>query len=260
MKISKQFHEHLINTSDMCKTILLTACFLLMLPTITQAQDAEESFILDLTEFTIKQGQDTNFTDGVKKWNKCYKDSKGTNTWNVWHRLQGKGNVYVLSSRLANWADMDKKDAAAKECRTIAISSIIPHIESSEYNVTRYMPEPSRKANMEGMSIVWVNSFKVNDFVAFNEVLKEVTSTIAKKEGANRGYWYSIMGGEGADYFISTPFKDFADLDKDTDSVWKVYESVHGKSKAQDIRKKFNASLEDAWSYTYTLVEDLSMN
>lgn len=263
MKISKKFHEHLINTSDVSKTlktILLTTCILLMLPISTQAQEAEESFLLDLTEFTIKHGEGTNFTDGVKKWNKCYKDNQGKNTWNVWHRLQGKGNVYVLSSRLANWAEMDKKDDAAKECRTIAMSSIIPHIESVEYNVTRYMPEPSRKTNMEGMSIVWVNSFKVNDFVAFNEVLKEVTSTIATKEGGNRGYWYSIMGGEGADYFVSTPFKDFADLDKDTDSVWKVYESVHGKSKTIDIRKKFNAALEDAWSYTYTLEAELSMN
>ena len=95
--------------------------------------------------------------------------------------------------------------------------------------------------------------------MVFNEVVKEVTSTIAKKEGNSRGYWYSLMGGEGADYFVSTPFKSFADLDKDIDNVWKVYTSVHGEAKTKEIREKFNAALDDAWSYTYTLSKDLSM-
>lgn len=242
------------------KTIVLVVSFLLMLPTTSQAQEADDSFLMNLSAFTVKFGHDANFTEGVKKWNKCYKDNDGKNTWNVWHRLQGKGNVYVLSSAIKNWAEMNESDAAGKPCKSIALEFITPHIESSEFNTTRYMPEISRKANMEGMSIVWVNSFKVNDFVAFNEVVKEVTSTIAKKEGANRGYWYNIMGGEGANYFVSTPFKDFADLDKDIDNVWKVYESVHGKSKTNDIRKKFNAALEDTWSYAYTLETELSMN
>ncbi|WP_460218444.1 hypothetical protein [Psychroserpens sp. MEBiC05023] len=241
-------------------TILCVACFLFMLPTMQAQEKENESFILGLTEFTIKFGHDANFTDGVKKWNKCYKDNGGKNTWNVWNRLQGKGNVYVMSNRMNNWAEMDSKDAAASACGAIAISSIVPHIESAEYNTTRFMPDMSRKANMEGMSIVWVTNFKVNNSAAFNEVVKDVSSTIAKKEGDHRGYWYSIMGGEGADYFVSSPFKDYADLDVDKDNVWKVYESVHGKAKTKEIRAKFNESLDDAWSYLYTLEEDLSMN
>ncbi len=242
------------------KTILVAACFLLMLPISIQAQEDDESFILNLTEFTVKFGHDSNFTEGVKKWNKCYKDNNGTDTWNVWHRIQGKGNVYTLAARMDNWAEMDESDAAGKACRAIALNFITPHIESTEFNMASYMSDYSRKANMEGMSIVWVNNFKVNNSMAFNEVVKDVTSTLAKKEGDNRGYWYSIMGGQGADYFVSTPFKDFADLDVDTENVWKVYESVHGKSKTKETREKFNATLDDAWSYTYTLEEDLSMN
>lgn len=262
MKMSRQFHEQLIHSnvvSKTLKTILAVAVFSLLLPIETHAQE-DESFILNLTEFTIKFGEDTNFTDGVKKWNKCYKDNNGTNTWNVWNRLQGKGNVYVMSSRMNNWAEMDKKDEASKACRTIAVNDIIPYIESTDFNTTRFMPEISRKANMDGMTIVWVYSFKVKNSLAFNEVIKDITATIAQKEGDNRGYWYSIMGGQGADYFISTPIKDFADLDTKRDGVWKVYESVHGAAKTKEIREKFSASLDDAWDYTYTLNKDLSMN
>jgi hypothetical protein len=261
MKTSQKFHEHLTNINDVSKTlktILLSACLLLMLPFSTQAQE-DEGFIMNLTEFTVKFGHDAKFTDGVKKWNKCYKENNGTETWNVWHRLQGKGNVYILASSMANWAEMEKSDPAGKACRSIGLEYITPYIESTEFNTTRFMPGSSRKASMEGMGIVWVTSFVVNNSMAFNEVVKDVTSTIAKKEGDNRGYWYSVMGGQGANYFVSTPFKDFADLDRDQENVWKVYESVHGKSKTKETREKFNASLDDAWSYTYTLEKDLSM-
>jgi hypothetical protein len=261
MKISRKFHEHLIKTNEVSKTlktILLTACLLLMLPISTQAQE-DESFIMNITEFTIKFGQGAKFTDGVKKWNKCYKENNGTDTWNVWHRLQGKGNVYVLASRMTNWAEMDKSDPAGRACRAIGLEHITPYIESSEFSTTRYMPNSSRKTPIEDMGVIWVTSFVVNNSMAFNEVVKDVTSTIAKKEGDSRGYWYRVMGGQGADYFVSTPYKDFADLDRDEENVWSVYESVHGKSKTKDMREKFNASLDDSWSYTYTLEKDLSM-
>ena len=241
------------------KTILSLACFLLMLPSSSQAQE-DESSIMTSTRFTIKFGHNSNFTEGVKMWNKCYKDNKGTETWNVWSRLQGEGNVYVMTSRLENWAGMDKSDPAGKACRSIAQDFIIPHIKSSEYNTNRTMPKYSRKTALEDMTLVWVTSFKVNNGSTFNEVVKDVTSTISKKEGDSRGYWYSVMGGEGANYFVSSPYKNFADLDTDTENVWKVYESVHGKSKTKETRDKFRASVDDMWSYVYTLEQDLSMN
>ncbi len=242
------------------KSILVATCLLVMLPTTTQAQEENESFILSLTGFTIKFGHDTNFTDGVKKWNKCYKDNGGKDTWNVWNRLQGKGNVYILASRMNNWAEMDKKDPAAKSCRTIAVSSIIPHIENIEYNTARYMPKISKKEGLGDNTIVWVTSFKVNNSLEFNRIVNEVSSTISKKEGGSRAYWYRYMGGEAGDYFVSSPYKDFADLDKDVEGVWEVYKSVHGEAKTKEIRKSFSECLDDAWSYTYTLAKDLSMN
>ena len=116
----------------------------------------------------------------------------------------------------------------------------------------------SRKTVLEGMSIVWVTSFKVNDSRAFNEAVKEMSSTISKKEGDLRGYWYRYMGGEAADYFVSTPYKDFADLDTDRENIWKLYESANGKSKTDDLRKKFKDVIDEQWSYTFTLETELS--
>ncbi|NRA91716.1 MAG: hypothetical protein HRU26_03365 [Psychroserpens sp.] len=242
------------------KSIILSLSFLLVFPLSSMAQEENESFLLNVTEFTVKFGHDSNFTDGVKKWNKCYKDNNGSESWRVWHRLQGKGNVYVLASSMANWAEMDEGDEAGKACQAIAINSIIPHIESTRYDVARSMPSVSKNAPLGDNTIVWVTSFLVNDYMSFNEIVKDVTKTISDKEGSPRAYWYQTMGGETSDYFVSMPFKDFADLDNDMDNVWKVYSDVHGESKMKEIRKKFNESLDHAWSYIYTLDKDLSMN
>lgn len=240
------------------KTIFVFACFLAMLPTTVQAQD-DEDFILNLTRFTVKFGHNSNFTDGVKKWNKCYKDNDGKESWNVWHRLQGEGNVYVMSSNIKNWAEMDESDPAGKACRAIAISAIVPHIERSEFNTARPMLDISKKEPLGDMTIVWVNEFKVKNSVTFNEIIKDVSTAIKSKKGNFRAYWYRQMAGEGVNYLVSTPFKDFADMDKNRDSAWEIYESVHGAKKTKEMREKFSATLKTSSSYAYTLEKDLSM-
>jgi len=240
------------------KTILTVACFAFLLPTTTQAQE-DESYIMELNEYTIKFGENSKFTEGVKKWNKCYKDNKGTNTWNVWHRLQGKGNVYVMSSAIENWAKMDESDAAGKACGAIALNFIIPHIESAEVSTTRSMPEYSNKENLGDNTIVWVTNFKVNDSEMFREAVNEMSSAIKKKEGDARGWWFRYMGGEAGRYMVSTPFKDFADLDTDTENIWKLYEAANGKTKTKDLKEKFKSVIDEQWSYTYTLEKELSM-
>ena len=240
------------------KSTLLALSILFLVPMTSQSQEPAGD-IMNLTEFTIKYGHGGNFTEGIKKWKKCYKDNNGTSKWNVWHRVQGKGDIYVVTGRMANWAEMEKQDPAGMACRAVGLEYITPHIESTEFNVTRYMPDISRKNAFDDMGLVWVTNFIVNDDLTFNEIVKDVTATVKTKEGDNRGYWYGVMGGEGRDYFVSTPYKDFAGLDVDQENVWKVYENVHGKAKTKETRTKFRATYDDVWSYIYTLEKELSM-
>ena len=79
---------------------------LLILPMIAVSQE-NESFLLNLSEITVKPGHDAQFLEGVKSWKKCYVDSEGKDKWNMWRRVQGKGSVYTLTSTMANWAEMD---------------------------------------------------------------------------------------------------------------------------------------------------------
>jgi hypothetical protein len=231
---------------------------LLLLPTATKAQDAKGT-LLNISEITVKPGHDAQFIQGVKLYKECYLKNKGTDHWVVWHRVQGKGNVYVLTGNMAKWADMDKKDAASDACHETVVNFIMPNVESIDYNIAQTMPELSMKP-MDSTKLISVTFFKVKNSTDFNDVIKGVSSALKTTEGNNRDYWYRLRGGapETADYFVTTPFKGFADLDIDRDGVFNVYEKVNGKKAADALRTKFRAAVDKIWSYMYTLGEDLS--
>ncbi len=233
-------------------------CLLLLLPMVTTAQDNKGS-LLNISEITVKPGHDAQFIEGVKLYKECYLKNKGTDHWNIWHRVQGKGNVYVLTGTMAKWADMDKKDAAGEACRETVVNFIMPNVESMQYNIARSMPELSRPI-MDSTKLIWVTSFKVKNSTDFNDVIKSISSAIKTTEGNNRGYWYDVMGGspETPDYFVTNPFKGFPDLDKDRDGVWKIYEKVNGKKAADALRAKFRDAVDKMWSYLYTLNVEVS--
>jgi hypothetical protein len=231
---------------------------LALLPIATLAQDNKGS-LMEITEITVKAGHNAQFLQGVKLWKECYLKNKGTHHWNLWHRVQGKGNVYELTGNMANWAEMDKDDPASKACFTILTNFIMPHVESTEYTISMSMPEFSRPPS-EGTKVIQVTFFTVKNGVDFMDVLKGVTSAIKTSEGNLRGFWNRVIGGgpEDPDYFVTEPYKSFADLDKQQDSPWKVYEKVNGKKATDAIRAEMRGSVGSAWSYFYTLNEDLS--
>ena len=68
------------------------------------------------------------------------------------------------------------------------------------------------------------------------------------------------MGGaaDAADYMVSTPYSGFAQMDITRDTPWKIYENAVGKKKADEMGAKWDAAVDDAWSYIYTLNTELS--
>jgi hypothetical protein len=223
---------------------------------------AQQKFILSTTEFTVKSGHASQFEEGVKAWKACYLENKGEWTWNMWKRYNGKGSVYVLSSMSPKWAEFDDdNDEAGKKCRQIVLDKIVPHIESSEDNFATSIPEFSRTGTSE-MGIIWVTFFSVENGPLFREIVKETTEIIQKAEGDSRWFWYVSNGGspEGADFFVTTPFKNFAALDVERDGVWKMVENSKGKEHTDKLRASFRSTLENSWAYMYKRMEALSHN
>jgi hypothetical protein len=246
------------------KTIRLAMVFVFIVAglSMNSVAQAPEKFILSTTEFTVKSGHERDFEEGIKAWKACYIENKGEWTWTMWQRYNGKGSVYVLASRSANWAEMDdENDEAGKKCRQIAMYQIVPHIESSENNFATSMPEFS-KATAAEMGVIWVSFFKVENSVLFKEVVSEIGNIMKKTEGDNRSYWYDVDGGspESADYYVTTPYKNFAALDVKRDAVWEMVEKAKGKDETEKLRAKFRSSIQDSWAYLYKRMDDLSNN
>lgn len=232
--------------------------FLLLLPMATTAQN-NNSNLLHIVEFPIKQGHNAQFAESVKLFKECYLKNNGTTHWQIWHRIQGKGDVYVLTGNWANWTDMFQKDPASSACHNILEDFTFPNEESAESNFAKSMPEFSRPF-MDSSKLIRVTFFKVKNSEDFLEVVKGISSAIKATEGNYRGYWYQVMGGsaETPDYFVTQPYNGFADLDKEEASIWKVYEKVNGKKAADALRAKALSAIDKIWSYMYTLNQDLS--
>ncbi|WP_248723668.1 hypothetical protein [Seonamhaeicola sp. ML3] len=233
----------------------------LILPMLVVAQE-NESYLLNLSEITVKNGHNAQFIEGVKAWKECYLENNGEDKWNMWKRVQGEGTVYTMTSVMANWAEMDEKgDAAGKECRMIVVNLIMPHVKSVHYNIARSMPDFSRNGPFpEDTELVWVYNVKINNSTSFRECVKETSTALKNTSDGIRAIWYNVVGGapEVADYFVAVPHKNFADLDVKRDGVWKVHEKANGKKKTDALRAKFRAVVDKDWAYMYSLSKKLS--
>lgn len=232
---------------------------LLLLPLVIIAQE-NESYLLTMSEITVKQGQNDAFIAGVKAWKDCYLENNGEDKWNMWRRMQGEGNVYIFSGTMTGWAEFDDSgDEAGKNCRSIVQNLIMPHVENFKYSLARSIPDWSSTLP-EDTSLVWVTFFEVQNSTDFKAVVKGIRDALKQSNDERTGIWYASIGGDrhDADYFVSNPFSKFADMDESKDSVWKVYENIHGKEKTSELRAKFRSSIVDIWSYIYTLNKELS--
>jgi len=227
-----------------------------------EAQETERGFILTMQQLTIKPGHNNKFREGVKAWKACYLENEGERTWNIWQRMNGEGSVYGLTLAMVNWAEMDDTtDEADMKCRNLVRDLINPHIESSETNFARVIPEFS-KSYPNPDPVLWVTYWQVNNWTKFREVVKEVTGETAKAEGAPRGFWYSVMGGskDSPDFFVVIPFANFAAMDVKRDNVWTIYENARGKEKRNEMQAAFREVTDVVWSYLYRRDINLSHN
>jgi hypothetical protein len=232
---------------------------LMILPFMTFAQEVEDQ-VMTMTQFNVKQGHSAQFKDGVKKWKECYTENNGEGSWNFWTRVQGTGSVYGVTTFMDNWAEMDESDPAGKECYAIVMNFIMPHVESVDYNLAKTMPAWSRKTAPSETKLIWVTYYKVDDTSVFSDVIKEVSSTIAEVEGDARGYWYRMIGGDrdNADYFVSSNYSSYAELDIDRDSPYNLYLKAKGEKKTEKMDKMWESAGVESWSYIFEYDASLS--
>lgn len=229
--------------------------------TVSLGQSDPLGPLMSVTEFTIKPGHELQFQEGVKAWKECYLAEKGEWTWRVWERQQGEGSVYVLATDMPNWAEMDKTDPVGKNCATLAISLINPHVEKATGHITRLLPAVSMSTpTTDEIITVGFYELHASEGHKFLPAIREISASLTKAEGSVRGYWYSwvTMSPDSPNYHVVTPYKNFAAMDVSRDTVWEVYEKEHGKEKRDALQAQFRSSLKNVWSYQYKLNKEMS--
>lgn len=225
-----------------------------------KAQAEEGSMILSTTELTVKPGHNTQFREGIKAWKDCYLENEGEWTWNIWSRIQGEGNVYILSSFMENWAKMDDpSDEAGQACQMLARDLINTSVKKATTNLARTIPSMSMAPGTSG-NVISVTFWRVKNGSLFRETAREINSILSNAEGGPRGFWYSAIGGglDAPHYFVVVPYENFAAMDDPGDEVWTVVENEEGSEKREQLMADYRASVDQAWSYLYRRVEDLS--
>lgn len=239
----------------------LSLVLILILGIRSHAQNDPLGPLMSVTEITVRDGHDLQFQEGVKAWKACYLTEKGESTWRLWERLQGEGNVYILASDMPNWAKMDKTDPVGSKCAALATAMINVHIEKSTTHITRLLPAVSN-SNPTTDELISVAFYELNpsDGHEFLPAIKEIEASLAKAEGAARGYWYrwETMGPDSPNFHFVTPYKNYAAMDVSRDSVWDVYEKEHGKEKRDAMQTQFRSALKNSWTYRFKLISDMS--
>lgn len=232
--------------------------FLVVLFPLLALSQSNESFLLNMTEISVKHGHTEEFIQGMKAYKKCFEENGGTYSSSLWRRVQGEGNVYVLTNTMANWAEMDEGQSdAGSKCWNNVLNYVRPHVKSVGRNIARSIPDLSITTPMpETTTVVWVYNVKTNNGIAFREAVGELAAAL-KKAGESRGTWYSSVGGapDSPDFFVALPNDNFAAMDVDRDGVWTIYEKANGKAKTDALRAKFRASVSKDWSYLYRLID-----
>ncbi len=249
------------NLLNSLRIATLTAVLILTTGVFTFSQNDPLGPLMSVTEFTIKPGHELQFQEGVKAWKECYLAENGEWTWRIWQRQQGEGNVYVLVTDMPNWAEMDKTDPVGKNCATLAISLINPHVEKATNHITRLLPTVSLSTpTTDELISVGFYELHASESHKFLPVIREVSASLAKAEGSTRGYWYSwvTMSPDSPNYHIVTPYANYAAMDVTRDGVWDVYEKEHGKEKRDALQAQFRSSIKNVWSYQYKLNKEMS--
>jgi hypothetical protein len=248
---------------------------------VAYGQMQDESVLLGMTEFTIKPGHDTKFMEGVKAWKTCYLKNEGTWNWDVWSRLQGEENVYVLSFFSEDWDVFDETDEARQSCRGIARELIHPHLESSKYLIARSIPAISNSNPMNtNARTISVTYWNVNNSTEFREAVNEFHNTMKEKEEDISGYWFNTIGSgplerwatleidngywfssivsgpDSFNYMSVLPYRNFTRTDEAGPDVWD--EIAEGKIHSDKTKNIYRESVDKVWSYAFTWVEDLS--
>ena len=222
----------------------------------------------DFSDTVAPANQDA-YEAGVKAYNQCLKEHGFKYTWGAWNHETGNVYTYSYVAGPYTWADFDAMHTQGKACDSTWRKQANPHLKSeiSAFMVAQadmsHMPKDSDKNPPPAM--IGVVYFKLKGgheaHEAFTSAVKKIAAAAAKSNWSGHFETDEVnYGGEGSpDYLVVLPNKNWADVGMEANpSLWKMMETVYGKTEAAAIRKSLNDSIEKSSSHIDSYNADLS--
>lgn len=204
--------------------------------------------IRDFTD-TVTPAEQQAYVAGSKAFNQCLRQHDFKYNLTAWTHETGDTYSYSYVTDPVPWATFDAMDAAVKACLPVIGSQVNPHLKSETSAFMQVMPELSHRSGRKAAPppLIEVTNFTLKPghqaVETFMAAAKKIAAAAAK---SNWPHEYQIVrlvdAGDGApDFSLVTPDKNWADVGTEPDpGVWKMVESVYGKSDAAAIRQSIN--------------------
>lgn len=202
----------------------------------------------DFTD-TVTPAEQQAYVAGSKAFNQCLREHDFKYNLTAWTHETGDTYSYSYVTDPVPWATFDAMDAAVKACLPVIGSQVNPHLKGESSAFMQAMPELSHRYGQKTAPppLIEVTYFTLKPghqaVETFMAAAKKIAAAAAK---SNWPHEYQIVrlldAGDGApDFLLVIPSRNWADLGTEPDpDVWKMVESVYGKSDAVAIRQSIN--------------------
>ncbi|RCS28573.1 hypothetical protein DEO45_16190 [Rhodanobacter denitrificans] len=246
-------------------TVWPVLAFALSCATAQAADDVR--VIRDFTD-TVAPADQQAYEAGTRNFNQCLHQHGFKYHWTAWTHQTGDTYSYSYVSDPVPWASFDAMDAAVKACLGVIKSDVNPHLKSETSAFFRAMPEMTHMPKGMSMApppLIEVIYFRLKPghepIATFETVAKKIAAAAEKTQWPH----YFQIGrvqdaGDGApDFIVVLPAKSWADLGAEANpDLWKMVESVYGKSDADAMRKSLNAVTTQQSSHVDSYNAELS--
>lgn len=220
-----------------------------------QAADKPSTMVIrDYTDMVAPADQQA-YETGVKNFNQCLHQHGFKYTWTAWTHETGDTYSYSYTSDPVSWGSFDEMDSAGKACEAVIRSEVNPHLKSETSAFMKPMSDLSHMAkDMDKMAPAFIEVvyFTLKPGHEAQDAFEATVKKIA--DAANKSNWQAhfqvgklMYAGEGApDYILVSPDKSWAEVGEEANPpLWKMIESVYGKSDAATMRKTLNDVIKD---------------
>jgi hypothetical protein len=214
---------------------------------------------------TPKNGMVKQYEEGRKAKAAWHKEKKDTQPLYVFETISGDNNGTYLVGRFGqHWADFDKPSVPDKEDTEEYNKVIGAYVEKVVPRYYEYLPKISNQvmgdtpAKYTEAITYRVREGKYSDF---RSALDRTAEGIAKTKWPVSYGWYALVdGGHNGTFVLVLPHPNWADFEDKPGmkSFEDMLKEAFGQEEADSIRKRFDDSVEGAYSDIVEFRADLS--